>query len=60
MYSKQVVAVRSTFGFISVLRLTAVLKLLSLPFHSGPFKRIYYSELYSLARPLLFEYFPCS
>ena len=51
MYSKQVFAIGTPFGFISVFRLTALLKLettvcflkLSLPAHTGPMK-IYHSN----------------
>ena len=66
MYSKQVFAILLTpFGFISVFRLTALLKLeitvyflwLLLPVHSGSLTRIHYSKLYNLAHPLSFKYF---
>ena len=65
MYSKQVFGILTLFGFISVFLLAALLKLeitvfflwLSLPIHSGPFKRIKYSNLYSPAHTLLLNIF---
>ena len=64
MYSKQIFAIWTRFGFISVFRLTAFLKLeitvcflwLSLPVHSGSLSRIYYSKLYSLIHTLTFVF----
>ena len=61
-------AIQAPLGFISIFRLTTLLKLkitecflwLSLLFLSGSLKIIYYSKLYSLAHPLSFECFHCS
>ena len=68
MYSKQIFAIWTRFGFISVFRLTALLKLeitvcflwLSFPVHSGSLERIYYLKLYSQTHTLSFECFDCS
>ena len=65
MFSKQSFVIWTLFGYISVILLTALLKLeitvsflrSSLPVHSGSLKRIYYSKLYSLAHTLLLNVF---
>ena len=65
MYSKQVFGILTLFGVISVFLLAALLKheitvsflWLSLPVHSGPLKRIWYSKLYSLAHTVLLNVF---
>ena len=69
MHSKQVFAIRTPFGFISVIDMTALLKLeitvstlwFLLPVHSGSLKRIYYSKQLGLSGSFFsFEYFHCS